>query len=149
MTGSSSIISLCRVFDYRRYLTSPGRHARNTSWGGGDSAFPDLNHFLPGQELSVTWESRIIVERFPGNKQLIRVAWYLLNLLLLVLHRSMWCPCAPLTTSAAPCSPRGFHFFSTCSSPSNLIFFSPLFGGLAQMNISQPFLGGCCCQCGL
>lgn len=82
--------------------TQSGFPCQKRVWRG--STFPDLNHFCQAKNYQLLGNpnSALMVYRssqmFPGNKQLIKAAWYLLNLLI---HHVMWCPCPPLTSPAS------------------------------------------------
>lgn len=112
--------------DFTYKHTQPGFLCQKRVWMG--STFPDLNHFYQAKNYQLLGNpnSALMVDRsslmLPGNKQLIKAAWYLLNL---PIHHFMRCPCPPLTSSASvlasPWSPSLFRLFL---SPSNLIFLS-------------------------
>lgn len=97
---ASLTVIMLQDFTYKQ--TQPGFPCQKRVWTG--STFPDLNHFCQAKSYQLLGnpKSALMVDRssqmFPGNKQSIKAAWYLLNL---PIHHFMRCPCPPLTSSAS------------------------------------------------
>lgn len=131
------LLSLCyKILPTNRH--SRGLPCQKRVWRG--STFPDLNHFCQAKnyQLLGNLNSALMAGRsslmFPGNKQLIKAAWYLLNPLI---HHFMQCPCPPLTSSASvlacPYSPLPVplvFFIFLC------IFLSPIWSPHSHEHIS-------------
>ncbi len=144
--------------DFTYKQTQPGFPCQKRVWRG--STFPDLNYFCQAKNYQLLGNPNSALmadcssQMFPGNKQLIKAAWHLLNLRI---HHFMRCPCPPLTSSASvlacPYLPLPlllmFFIFLSLTIPVKPHISLSLSGLLTQMNISQPILSGCCCQCRL
>lgn len=134
-------VIMLQDFTYKQ--TQPRFSCQKHVWRG--STFPDLNHFCQAKNYQLLGnpDSALMVDHssqmFPGNKQLIKAAWYLLNL---PIHHFMRCLCPPLTSSASILACRRslfsscFSFFCPCLSPSNFTFSQRLWSHHSNEHIS-------------
>lgn len=141
-----ALLTVVMLQDFTYKQTRPAFPCQKRVWRG--STFPDLNHFCQAKNYQLLGNpnSALVADRsslmVPGNKQLIKAAWYFLNL---HIHHFMRCPCPPLTSSvsvlACPFLPLPVllmcSLFFLCLSLTNLIFhFCPIWSPHLNEHIS-------------